>query len=215
MEGLVSFQEPYSYYKGVWKQIKTSCQKIVEEVGIMDNSNSNNVLYTYFVKLLKAALNGTVPDNPPENYDWKRLYVLADKHSVTSTVYHSIMQLPQDSRPDESVLAKFKKSAQIVVGMGLRQEIEIGNLMSALDEAGIGYIPLKGWHMKKLYPSPDMRYMCDVDILIEKKNSDRIPAVMKQCGFDFKGYGTSDLDYCKDGMITVEMHWALFGEQSP
>ena len=176
--------------------------------------DTNMYYYSYFVELLKSALNGTVPGNIPDDFDWNKLYKLAERHSVASTVYYGIMQLPKEKRPDNSVMQGFKKASQVALGMGLRQELELGNVMNVMASEGIGYIPLKGWHMKKLYPSPDMRYMCDVDILIDKNDRDKIPSVMKKCGFEFKESGVKDDCYQKDGVISVEIHRLLFEEIS-
>ena len=176
--------------------------------------DSKMVMYTYYVKLLKAALNGMVPDNPPDNLDWNKLYTLAERQSVACTVYYGIMKLPAEARPDKSVMALFKKSSQVALGMGVRQELELSSVMAMMDEEGIGYIPLKGWHMKRMYPRPDMRYMCDVDILIDKNTLKKVSDIMEKCGFEFKTNGANDYGYIKNNTITAEIHWLLFEEKS-
>lgn len=36
----------------------------------------------YFISLLAAAINNTAPKLPPEDIDWNKMYVLADKNGV-------------------------------------------------------------------------------------------------------------------------------------
>lgn len=180
-----------------------------------ENKDDKMIIYTYFVKLLRAALNGTVPDNPPENLDWKGLYRLADYNGVACTVYYGMMQLPKESRPESAVMSELKKAAQIVLGRGTMLDIEVGSIMSAMDEAGINYIPLKGWRMKDMYPRPDMRSMCDVDILVSEEDMVNIPDIMKECGFTLENHGVNHDSYHNSGTLSVEIHWLLFGDSSP
>ena len=44
-------------------------------------------------------------------------------------------------------------------------------------------IKIKGCVMKKLYPSPNMRSMCDIDILIEDDGIDRAEKIMQNLGY--------------------------------
>ena len=54
------------------------------------------------------------------------------------------------------------------------QQLELENVMAHFEKEGIDYVPLKGWIIKNLYPKPDMRSMCDVDILIRDEDKKKI-----------------------------------------
>lgn len=172
-------------------------------------------MYKYFICLLRAALNGTVPKVPPANIDWNQLYVLADCHSVAGTVYYGLMKLPEEQRPEADILAMFHKAQQIVLGRETAQHFELQNIMVHLDENNIDYLPLKGWNLKHLYPRPDMRSMCDVDILVVSEDMKKIPDIMKDCGFALEAHGENHDVYMNSGKISVEVHWLLFGKNLP
>lgn len=77
--------------------------------------------------------------------------------------------LPEKQQPAQEILGLFRRASQIVLGRETMYQFELQHIMEKLDSKAIPYLPLKGWKMKHLYPRPDMRSMCDVDILIEPK----------------------------------------------
>ncbi len=168
----------------------------------------------YFISLLAAAINNTVPEIPPGDIDWNNIYLIADKNGVSGTLYYSIIKLPKEYRPDEDVLALFEKSMRIALGIESMQYFEISALFDSLESNKIEYMPLKGWLMKNYYPYPNMRTMCDVDILVKKSDMDKIPQILAECGFLFESRGHNHDGYIKSGNIAVEIHWNLFAEDS-
>lgn len=172
-------------------------------------------MYSYFIHILRSALHGTTPDAPPADLDWKHLYHLADFHSVACTAYYGIILLPQEQQPTSDILALFRKAMQIVLGRDSIQHFELSNLMEHMDAQKVPYLPLKGWRMKHLYPRPDMRSMCDVDILVSPKDMARIPKIMEECGFHLHEHGENHDEYMKTDSLSTEIHWLLFAESSP
>lgn len=168
----------------------------------------------YFISLLAAAINNTAPKLPPEDIDWNKMYVLADKNGVAGTLYYSIIKLPKECRPNKDVFALFEKSMRIALGIESMQHFEISALMDLLEQYKIEYIPLKGWLMKNYYPYPNMRTMCDVDILINQADMGKIPKMLAECGFELEAHGANHDGYIKSGNIATEIHWGLFSEDS-
>ena len=65
-----------------------------------------------------------------------------------------------------------------------KQVTELMRLTDAFDQAGIDYFPIKGSHMKSLYPKPELRMMGDADILIHVEQYEPlIVPVLKKLGF--------------------------------
>ena len=172
-------------------------------------------MYQYFIHLLRSALHGTTPNVPPADLDWEQLYRLADFHSVACTAYYGIILLPEEHQPESKTLALFRKAMQIVLGRESMQHFELQNVMEHMENKGIPYLPLKGWHLKHLYPRPDMRSMCDVDILVPSDAMKKIPELMKECGFLLESHGENHDEYAKAESLTTEIHWLLFGKCSP
>lgn len=75
-------------------------------------------------------------------------------------------------------------------------------------------MPLKGWKLKHLYPRPDMRSMCDVDILVRQEDMKEFPAIMKESGFELEYHGMHHDEYIKNETLSIEIHRLLFEPDS-
>lgn len=171
-------------------------------------------MHLYLIQLLRAALHGKPPAAPPEDLDWRQLYTQADFHSVACTAYYGLLMLPEEQQPQPEVLGLFRKAAQIVLGRETMQQYEVQHIMEKLDSKGIPYLPLKGWKMKRLYPRPDMRSMCDVDILIRQEDMPEFPTIMKESGFELEYHGMHHDEYIKNATLSIEIHRLLFEPDS-
>jgi hypothetical protein len=68
---------------------------------------------------------------------------------------------------------------------GRAQEEALGEVIEALDAAGIESVVLKGAVLAHiLYPSPDLRPMNDLDILVAPNAAARAQEILRQLGFD-------------------------------
>ncbi len=169
---------------------------------------------TYFIKLLASAINNTVPEYPPADIDWNKIYMTADKNGVAPTLYYALIKLPKEERPGADIVSLFEKKMHIALGIESMQHIEVSDLLNKLEDHGIEHVPLKGWIIKNYYPYPHMRTMCDVDILVRKSDMPEVAAILAECGFVLELHGHHHDGYVKSGNIAVEIHWNLFAEDS-
>lgn len=169
----------------------------------------------YIVSLLGAAINNTVPDTPPNNIDWKKIYAISVNNSIAGTICPAIMRLPKEHQPDNNIISLFSRNEMIAVVLDSMQEYELTSVMNSFEEKHIVHAPLKGWFMKKLYPLSHMRTMCDVDILVKKSDVPVIAEILEKHGFVFKSHENNHDGYIKADKISVEMHWNLFPDDMP
>ncbi len=169
----------------------------------------------YLIALLRAAVNDTVPEKPDDNTDWRALYMLAEKHSVTATACYALSKLPKEYQPQGNEQAAFKKKMQMALGIESMQHYEISQVMKAFEDNGIQYAPLKGWILKGLYAVPYIRTMCDVDIVVNDYDMTRVEPILTALGFEKENDGGNHDGYIKSGKISTEIHRALFVSSSP
>ena len=131
-------------------------------------------MINFILSLLRAAVNDSSPISPPADVNWELLYQFFENQSLACTAWYGIMKLEEKDRPDKDILNKFQKSMLTVRGRESMQQLELENVMAHFEKEGIDYVPLKGWIIKNLYPKPDMRSMCDVDILIRDEDKKKI-----------------------------------------
>ena len=156
------------------------------------------------LELVKAAIN----ENTPENLlgvDWQRLYNIAKFQSVVGLISaetEKIKDMPQLVRDE------FKEAQTLNIYREAQQEVTVQKLLMDFENADIDYMPLKGFILKRMYPSPELREMCDVDILVRCDQLDAIDKVMVDNGFVFQTESAHEYIY-NLGMVNIELHKSL------
>ena len=83
------------------------------------------------------------------------------------------------------------ENTNAVLNRQLRQTIFLHNqrysafeeLSKTLSENGIDHLPVKGWYLRHLYEVPELRTFGDIDVLIRRKDRQRVHALMVSMGF--------------------------------
>ena len=166
----------------------------------------------YFIALLAAVLHNQVPPPLPPGLDLERLYKLAVWHSVANMACYALLRLETLPAPD--VMKPFQQARSRGIAKEARQELEVGLILSALEDHRIKCIPLKGYIIKNLYPQPDMRLMADVDILIEASQLEKAGEIMLSLGYTAEHIGGNHDVYYKRPVMNIELHRALFAESN-
>lgn len=88
-------------------------------------------------------------------------------------------------------------------------------VLSALEEAGIWYMPLKGSVLKDMYPRYGMRQMADNDILFDSSRRNDVKRIMEGLGFRTEHYEFGNHDvYHKEPVSNFEMHAYLINRKT-
>lgn len=161
--------------------------------------------------LIGHSLRGTAPLQPPEDIDWEKLYTLSTLHNITALIYPAVSKL---SIP-EKIKSSFKYDNNRLIAREARQEIEAHRVFTALNEAGIPIIKLKGIVIKNLYPMPYMRTAADVDICLTKKDREKAKSVMKALGYRLDSSIDYHDEYSKDNFFIYELHSDVVSKFSP
>ena len=162
----------------------------------------------YIIDLLKKSIipSATTPVMP-EDANPDIISAIICSNSILLTVYPTLMN--DDSSVTAVIVDKLKNKYYQAVKQSVMQDNEGRQIQSALSNAGLDLIALKGWELRKLYPDITRRSMADLDILVRNYDYKKINEVMT--GLGYEGYGESpwmhDNFIKKD--ITVEMHKRL------
>lgn len=74
----------------------------------------------------------------------------------------------------------------------------------------IKFILLKGAVMKELYPQPEMRMSCDLDVLVHYEDIDRAEELLKTVlSFSYDTKGSHDIGLISPSGLKVELHFTL------
>ncbi len=159
------------------------------------------------VYLAACAINGETPDAERiAGMDLDNLFQAAEQHLLTGITAMAIESAGVQNETFRQ--AKGKAIRKVVLF-----DAERAAVLSALEEAGIWYMPLKGAVIKDLYPKIGMRQMADNDILYDVSRSDDVRTIMERLGFktvSFVNDAYHHDHYYKSPVCNFEMHRALF-----
>lgn len=162
-----------------------------------------NRLNSYFIKAVKASLNGEVLSDPPENFDWVRFYNLCKFHGMISTVYFA---LKTNENVPKKVVSKFEEGMLVVFAKQTAESIELKKLEKQFFEKNISLLYLKGAVIRKYYPKAEMRASSDIDIFVKSEDIDSAKAIMLENGYDCKYDGVNEVVFKKPPLINIEIH---------
>ncbi len=154
------------------------------------------------LSVIKNYFNGEPLE---EGINYEAAFRLAKMHSLGSLFYEAVKAspaLPEDVR-EEAKRHFFSNLAQQTA-----QEYYAAELMEKLEEKKIPYMPLKGYVLRKLYPAPELRTSCDVDVFYDKNRKEEVKEILSGLGFAEGHEGENHLDWSLD-TVTIEMHHEL------
>lgn len=158
------------------------------------------------IYLLKCAINGETP-KLANDIDYNALYQLCQSHKVTQMVYYPL----KNAGVQNDAFALFEEKHFQQIKRTLIQSAEFESVTEKLYQNGIDALAFKGRFIASLYPSEDMRYSSDVDLLVDEKNLNAAGDVLLGLGYLAKRRGTSIEDaYYKLPIMYLELHSKLF-----
>ena len=163
----------------------------------------------FFVECVKNGIKGGYIDSIPEGLDYKQLYRLCTSHSMSNVVFKAL------EREEKTLLPEFwsalQRSVDRHVMLDVQSEYDKTEFLSAMEERGLKHMPLKGYHLKKLYPSTDMRYTSDCDVLIDIAQLKDVRALVDELGLKTKRHDEHhDIVYYPATKTIFELHKCIF-----
>ncbi len=161
------------------------------------------------VYLCACAVNGIKPDiSALGSINTEDLFEMARKHQISSAVGMALESAGiKEECFTQAIAQAMRKNALL--------DADRANVLAALEEAGIWYMPLKGAILKDMYPRYGMRQMADNDILFDPDRRADVREIMEKLGFSVKDYEITNHDvYRKKPVSNFEMHVYLINGRS-
>ena len=141
-----------------------------------------NETQKYFIHLLSSHLN----NSPPllnEKADWMGVFKLGELHNVTAILTTQIKRLPQEDRPEKSVINYFNQALGMTLQRYNSKALAIDKLNDVLDKAEIRRLFLKGAAIREYYPIGELRTSGDTDLYVDSENLDKSADILVENGF--------------------------------
>ena len=126
--------------------------------------------------IASVVLNKEAPEVAAD-VNWENILKIASIHNVANIVAYGIAK--GGYNVPLQIKGQFDLKLYERMTVSDNQNAEIDKIFKAFEENEIQYMPFKGIILQKLYPSDDMRFMADADVLIKNnllklKNYDNI-----------------------------------------
>lgn len=161
--------------------------------------------YQTLLALLGRALfngGGALPKEP----DWEALWRESRSHAVQLLTYDCLSKEERAAMPPE-LESQWKEEALSILWKNEQIAAEERAVLSALRQAGIPHVILKGSSSAMCYPRPELRCAGDIDLLVAPERLDAAQAVLE--GLNYAP--PTELHHCHRtmhrGAFIVELHF--------
>ena len=140
------------------------------------------------------------------------LYKLSKVHDIAHLVGDALIK--NDLIGNDEIKAKYQKQVMIAIYRYEKINYELNRLRSALNEAQIPFIPLKGSVLRQYYTEPWMRTSCDIDILVHDEQVDNVAQMLvEKLGYTYEKKLCHDISLISDGGVHLELHYSLIEDE--
>ena len=166
-----------------------------------------SILANYLAQLIKAQLNGEKPVSVPEEIQVEDLIHLSCKNHMEYLVMGALLKTDGISEDIQGIL---RSHVMRSIVRTTTQIMDLKEIIRRFEEKKIVNQPMKGAQMKFIYPSPEMREMSDIDILIRHDCMDRAAEELKDMGYVLEQAIKHHDIYVKEPFMVVEAHRAMY-----
>lgn len=162
------------------------------------------------ITLLRSGITGEKL-TLPEGFDLAKAYEGLCRQSVAPLAYYGALNCGMSKT--DPVMQKLFALYYSALVRSEKQIRTLETLFSLLEEQGIGFVPLKGCNMKKLYPTHELRSMGDADVLIRVEQYPKIKEIMEKLGYQAVMESDHELVWKTDQLL-LELHKRLIPSSS-
>ncbi len=160
----------------------------------------------YLSELVNAQLEHKKLGNIPDGIQVKELIEIAHKNHMEHLILGALLK---SDLPDE-IKSSIKPLVIHSTMKSMAQICCLKELEETFENEGIYHQVLKGSVLKNIYPSPEMREMSDIDVMIYDVNLTRAKKVVENMGFSLIESVKHHDIYMKQPFLIIELHHALF-----
>ena len=115
--------------------------------------------------------------------EWEAVFALARAHNVDALLAFRLRSRGVEDRLPDAVRKTALDARRRGMHVGLRVRESLTRLTTALQTAGVPVIVLKGAHLAHVvYPDPSLRWMSDVDLLVQFADLERAAMLLRVGG---------------------------------
>lgn len=159
----------------------------------------------YLLDLLRFTLNGKSFNHSLSNDEWKTIYELVKKQTLTGILLEGIKKLPKEQCPPKQVLLQWFTNVENIRKRNQELNRLVIKVSQKFKKDGFKSVILKGQGNALLYPDPLLRTSGDIDIWLDASKKDIIKYVRKYCTNEEIVYHHAEFPVMK--ACNIEVHF--------
>lgn len=161
----------------------------------------------YLAELVKAGLEDRKAASLPEGVSVREIVKISEENHMDYLLLGALLKTDGLSEEEKELLREKVLGSMLFTGMQLQ---ELKKLEERMEQAKIPCQPMKGARMKFYYPSPFLREMSDIDILIHGDFMEQAAVELEAMGYVLQQKIKHHDIYRKAPGIVVEAHRAMY-----
>lgn len=159
----------------------------------------------YLLDLLRFTLNGKSFNHSLSNDEWKTIYELVKKQTLTGILLEGIKKLPKEQCPPKQVLLQWFTNVENIRKRNQELNRLVIKVSQKFKKDGFKSVILKGQGNALLYPDPLLRTSGDIDIWLDASKKEIIKYVRKYCPNEEIVYHHAEFPVMK--ACNIEVHF--------
>ena len=178
--------------------------------GIMMMNRNQEML----IALLKAMIkNEEEITLSYKGIEWQKVFEEAKAHQVHGMVYPILTKQKFKTLFPYDLWEEWKRSTLFIATTQISHIYQVSNLLEMMKEQGIEVIVLKGLVIREDYPRPELRTMCDADLLAKKEDLAKINDILIAKGYKQEEKSVVHTQYINSEQSVIEVHWTIQDER--
>ena len=141
----------------------------------------------------------------PTTEECEELTVFGKKQSILPVIYAGLKKM----KVSDDLLTKIDQERNKDLWRFVLHDDALKKIELVLNEAEIPYILLKGAVLRNLYPAPEMRTSCDIDVLVHEEDLDRaVNALEAHTDFKMDHRAYHDISMLNRN-VHLELHFSI------
>ncbi|WP_073339787.1 nucleotidyltransferase domain-containing protein [Clostridium grantii] len=169
-----------------------------------------NAAQIQLINFLSAAIHDERLDiDQVKKINFKSIIDEAEAHNIKGLVYSAINKNNISKYIDKEQLEQWKKETFFTAVYQIQHIKQISHVLEIFNKEKIPVIVLKGLVIRDIYPKPELRTMCDADILVHKEDLDKVKKQLLKLGYIEYGITKAHIVFEHIKYPPIEVHWFL------
>lgn len=163
-----------------------------------------------FIEILSKAIRKDENIKKYDDVNWTNLANMAFEHKAEGIIYSAISDENNYLGVDKNIVEELKTTAFYTEIDQARKMAYLDNIFQKFNDNNIDVLAVKGVVLKNIYPEQGQRSMNDADIVVRKKDIEKVKELLLSSGYELHDDNDKfHLKFTNRLYPIIEVHWSF------